>query len=409
MKEFIPDTATLANGLRIIRVPSATDVVYCGYAIDAGTRDEGPDEHGLAHFVEHMLFKGTVRRRAYHILNRMENVGGDLNAYTNKEETVVYSTFLKKDFARALELLTDIVFHSTFPEHEREKEVEVILEEIDSYRDTPSELIFDEFEDILFRHHPLGHDILGTPAQLRRFRSADGLRFTQRYYHPANAVLFVQGNVPMTRIVQMAERLTADLLPGTAVAGRQQPLPAPAEAVARHRRTHQAHVVMGCASYAAGDPRRMALHLLNNLLGGPGMNSRLNLALRERTGLVYSVESNVTTYTDTGVFTIYFGCDLADAERCMALTQQELDRLCQTPLTPRQLAAARKQLLGQTGVADDNFENSALAMARTFLHGRMPLTTAELTRRLEALTPKDLQEVAQDLFQQGNITSLRYC
>ena len=401
-------TVTLPNGLRIIHAPSPTTVAYCGYAINAGTRDELPHEAGLAHFVEHMLFKGTAKRRAWHILNRMENVGGDLNAFTNKEETVVYSAFLKKDFVRALELLTDIVFHSTFPQHEIDKERGVILEEIDCYRDNPAELIFDDFESTLFPNHSLGHNILGDARSLRRFTTQSGLSFTQRYYHPANAILFVYGNIPFSRIQMWAERFTADIPSGSANATRvAAPAYKPAH-VTLNRRTHQTHVMVGCAGYPAQDRRRTGLYLLNNMLGGPGMNSRLNLALREHTGLVYNVESNLAGYTDTGVFSIYFGCDARDAERCIELTHHELHRLCSAPLTTLQLAAAKKQLIGQVGVAADNFENTALGMAKTFLHHGSYDGPEALYRRIEALTANELWDIANELFREDNLTMLLY-
>lgn len=402
------NTATLPNGLRIIHIPSPTSVVYCGYAIDAGTRDEQPHEAGLAHFVEHMLFKGTVKRRAWHILNRMENVGGDLNAFTGKEETVVYSAFLKKDFTRALELLTDIVFHSTFPQHEIDKERGVILEEIDCYEDNPAELIFDDFEDILFRGHSLGHNILGTPQHIRRFTTASGRSFTERYYHPSNAVLFVYGNIPFSRIVRWAERFTADIPSGSANTGRTAPLPYVPRQVEQARHTHQTHVMMGCVGYPSGDRRRTGLYLLNNMIGGPGMNSRLNLALREHSGLVYNVESNLTSYTDTGVFNIYFGTDARDADRCIDLTLKELHRLREQPLTTLQLSAAKKQLIGQVGVASDNFESTALSMAKTILHYGKYEGPEALYRRIEALTAKELWDIANELFGQDNLTVLIY-
>ena len=402
------DTATLANGLRIIRHTSPTDVVYAGYAIDAGTRDEEPDEHGLAHFVEHMLFKGTVKRRPWHILNRMEHVGGDLNACTSKEETIIYTAALRKDFSRAIELLTDIVFHSTFPEREVPREVEVILDEIESYEDSPSELIFDDFEDVLYEKHPLGHNILGTPQRLRKFTGADAKAFTDRYYHPANAVLFVFGNISMDRIVRAAEALTSDLAPGMPNKGRTAPSPYVPKQVIRHRHTHQLHVLAGCATYPSGDERRTGLCLLNNLLGGPGMNSLLNVSLREHTGLVYNIESNLSNYTDTGIFNIYFGCDPADLDRCLTLMQHELDLLCDKPLTSLQLSAARKQLIGQMGVAADNFENNALAMAKSYLHYNLCESHATILQRINALTPDTLQQISLDLFPETNRTTLIY-
>lgn len=407
------ETATLSNGLRIIRHPSSTDVVYCGYAINAGTRDEERNEYGLAHFVEHILFKGTEKRRAWHILNRMENVGGDLNAFTTKEETVVYATCMKKDFARAIELLTDIVFHSVFPEREIRGEAQVILDEIESYRDTPTELIFDDFEDILFAGQSLGHNILGTPHQVQSFCSADAIRFTSRYYHPSNVVLFVYGNIPMPRIEQWAMRLTADLPSGQF--NRQSANPCVLSSVQnkpstiiRHRHTHQSHVLTGCKAYSMDDCHRLGLCLLSNMLGGPGMNSRLNVVLREHLGLVYNVECNLTSYTDTGVFNIYFGCDPSDVDRCLESTFAELHRLCDSSLTPRQIAAAKKQLIGQSSVAADNFENTALSMAKSFLHRDIYEDNSVLFRRLEAIEPADLLEIARDLFHPERFTTLIY-
>ncbi len=402
------NTATLPNGLRIIHTPSPTAVAYCGYAIDAGTRDESADEAGWAHFVEHMLFKGTKKRRAWHILNRMENVGGDLNAFTNKEETIVYSAFLKKDFARALELLTDIVFHSTFPQHEIDKERGVILEEIESYEDNPAELIFDDFETTLFGSHPLGHNILGDPHRLEAFDTVRGCDFLQRYYHPANAVLFVYGNIPFSRVVMWAERFTADIPAGIANRGRVKPVVCPPHKIELERNTHQAHVMIGCDAYPATDKRRTGLYLLNNILGGPGMNSRLNLALREQSGLVYNVESNLTSYTDTGVFNIYFGTATEDEDQCMELVHDELRLLCARPLSSLQLAAAKKQLIGQVGVASDNFENTALNMAKTFLHYNVCHSSETLFRRIEALTAQELWDISNELFVPSNLTTLIY-
>lgn len=402
------NTAVLPNGLRIIHAPSPTSVVYCGYAFDVGTRDELPGELGFAHFVEHMLFKGTTKRRAWHILNRMENVGGDLNAFTDKEETVVYSAFLKKDFVRALELLTDIVFRSTFPQHEIDKERGVILEEIESYEDNPAELIFDDFEDILFRNHALGHNILGTPRHIERFTTSRALQFVGRYYHPANAVLFVYGNVSLDRIVMWAERFTADIPQGCANSGRAVPSSCVGGRVEKRRGTHQNHVMIGCTGYPASDERRTGLYLLNNILGGPGMNSRLNMMLREHSGLVYTVESNITSYTDTGVFKIYFGADAHDVERCIDLAVGELRRFCDKPLSAYSLSAAKKQLIGQVGVASDNFENAAISMAKAYLHYGTCEGPEALFRRIESVTADDLWNIANDLFVPSNLTTLIY-
>ena len=399
---------TLPNGLRIIHQRTASKVAYCGFAVDAGTRDEREEEQGMAHFVEHLIFKGTVKRKAWHILNRMENVGGDLNAYTNKEETVIYSAFLTEHFGRAFELLTDIVFHSTFPQHEIDKETEVILDEIQSYEDNPSELIFDDFEDLIFRGHPLGRNILGNPQQLKQFRTAHAAAFTARYYHPSNMVFFVQGNGAFKQVLRWATKLLADI-PAVAVENRRTPPPL---YVPKHlniaKDTHQAHVMIGARGFDAYDDRRTALYLLNNLLGGPGMNSRLNVSLRERRGLVYNVESNLTSYTDTGTFCIYFGCDPDDVSRCIQLVYKELQRLRTAKLSASQLAAAKKQLIGQIGVASDNNENNALGMAKTFLHYNKFETADAVYQRINNLTADSLWQVANDLFAEDYLSLLIY-
>lgn len=399
---------TLSNGLRIIHEPSSSKVAYCGFAVDAGTRDEAENEQGMAHFVEHLIFKGTRKRKAWHILNRMENVGGDLNAYTNKEETVIYSAFLTEHFGRALELLADIVFHSTFPQNEIEKETEVIIDEIQSYEDTPSEWIFDDFEDMIFRNHPLGRNILGRPDLLKKFRSEDAMAFTSRFYQPSNMVFFVLGDFNFQKIVRQVEKLLVDL-PLVTVENQRTipPLYVPEQLVV-HKETHQAHVMIGSRGYNAYDDKRTALYLLNNILGGPGMNSRLNVSLRERRGLVYTVESNLTSYTDTGAFCIYFGTDPEDVDTCLKLTYKELKRMRDVKMTSSQLMAAKKQLIGQIGVASDNNENNALGMAKTFLHYNKYESSESVFRRIEALTAEGLLEVANEMFAEEYLSTLIY-
>ncbi len=399
---------TLSNGLRIIHEPSSSKVAYCGFAVDAGTRDEAENEQGMAHFVEHLIFKGTRKRKAWHILNRMENVGGDLNAYTNKEETVIYSAFLTEHFGRALELLADIVFHSTFPQNEIEKETEVIIDEIQSYEDTPSELIFDDFEDMIFRNHPLGRNILGRPDLLKKFRSEDAMAFTSRFYQPSNMVFFVLGDFNFQKIVRQVEKLLVDL-PLVTVENQRTipPLYVPEQLVV-HKETHQAHVMIGSRGYNAYDDKRTALYLLNNILGGPGMNSRLHVSLRERRGLVYTVESNLTSYTDTGAFCIYFGTDPEDVDTCLKLTYKELKRMRDVKMTSSQLMAAKKQLIGQIGVASDNNENNALGMAKTFLHYNKYESSESVFRRIEALTAEGLLEVANEMFAEEYLSTLIY-
>lgn len=406
------NTHTLPNGLRIIHAPSPTRVAYGGFAIKAGTRHEPLHRQGMAHFVEHMLFKGTTHRRAWHILNRMEHVGGDLNAYTNKEEMVVYAAFLCEHLERATELLSDIVFNSTFPQHEMDKEVEVIIDEIQSYEDSPQELIFDDFEEMLFPGHPLGRNILGKPEQLRTYCTADALDFTAQHYRPDNMVFFIKGNLDFKRVIRLVEKYAGKVQPTPESATREQvaiPLPPyKPKLITLDKETHQAHVLIGGRAYDAHNGKRTALYLLNNLLGGPGMNSRLNVALRERRGLVYTVESNLTAYTDTGVWCIYFGCDHKDVERCRELVTRELKTLCDKPLTAAQLAAAKKQLIGQIGVACDNFENRALDMGKAFLHYGQYEKQESLFNRIESLTPLLLQEVANEMFAEESLSTLIY-
>lgn len=402
-------THTLGNGLRIIHCPSPTDVVYCGYAINAGTRDEQANEQGMAHFVEHLLFKGTSHRRAWHILNRMENVGGDLNAFTNKEETIVYSTFLKEHFMRAAELLTDIVFYSTFPMNQIEKEVEVIIDEIQSYEDSPAELIFDDFEELIFPNHPLGRNILGKPEILRKLNSDDALRFTREKYRTGNMVFFIMGNIEFKKVVKTIEKLTNEVPvhPEGNIKRLIPPVYTP-QNITINRDTHQSHVMIGTRAYDAHDKRRTGLYLLNNILGGPGMNSRLNIALREKNALVYNVESNLTSYTDTGVFSIYFGCDPEDKERCIELTRKELKKLRDNLMKESQLYAAKKQIIGQLGVASDNFENCALDMGKCFLHYDRYEEKEEVYRRIESIKPSEIIEIANDIFCENNLSTLIY-
>lgn len=402
-------THILNNGLRIIHSPSPTDVVYCGYAIDAGTRDEADDEQGIAHFVEHLIFKGTTHRKAWHILNRMENVGGDLNAYTNKEETVVYSAFLKEHFTRAAELLTDIVFFSTFPMQEIEKEVEVIIDEIQSYEDSPAELIFDDFEELIFPNHPLGRNILGKPELLRTFGSKEALNFVRRRYSTDNMVFFVQGDVDFKKIVRTLEKLTSDIPVFNSERNiRTSPLAYIPQYLVKEKDTHQSHVMIGARGYDAHCHKRTGLYLLNNIIGGPGMNSKLNIALREKNALVYNVESNLTSYTDTGTFCIYFGCDREDTERCINLVHKELKKLRDKSLTSAQLNAAKKQIIGQIGVASDNFENNALDMGKCFLHYNRYEEKNEVFRRIESITASELLEIANESFAEDYLSTLIY-
>ena len=397
------NTHTLRCGLRIIHQPVASPVVYCGYAINAGSRDEEADSHGLAHFCEHMTFKGTERRRSWHILNTLERVGGDLNAFTNKEDTVYYAAILAEHLPRAVDLLTDIVFHSQYPQTEIDKEATVICEEIESYNDTPAELIYDEFDNVLFEGHPLGHHILGTMERVRSFTTADAQRFTHEHYRADNMVFFISGNISFDRLVRLLERATSDLpdaqpaLPGeTPMTTTLQPFLARTLRV--ERSTHQAHVLLGTRGYSVHHPLRMPLYLLNNMMGGPGMNSRLNIALRERRGLVYAVESSMVNYSDTGVWSTYFGCDPHDIDRCLRAVRVEQDRLRDRLLTPAQLTAAKRQLKGQIGVACDQRESFTLGFGKSFLHYGWESDPDKLYARIDAITAEQVQQTANEVF-----------
>ena len=426
------NTYTLDNGLRIIHLPSDSKVVYCGYQINAGTRNEEPGEEGLAHFCEHVTFKGTERRKAWHILNCLESVGGDLNAYTNKEGTVYYSAILKEHIARAVDLLTDIVFHSVYPQAEIDKEVEVICDEIESYNDSPAELIYDEFENIIFKGSPLGHNILGTAEQVRSFKTEDALRFTRKLYRPNNAIFFAYGDIDFKKLVRLlkksflSEERRVKSEETTFGDRRESQFNSPeaqaqfniqhstfntqhsfeGQTIVMQKNTHQAHVMIGTRAYDVNDSRRMALYLLNNMLGGPGMNAKLNLALREHNGLVYTVESTMVAYGDTGIWSIYFGCDEHDVKRCLRLVRKELDKFMQKPLSEAQLKAAKKQIKGQVGVACDNRENFALDFGKSFLHYGWEKNVDRLYEQVDEITAEQIQAVAQELFDKDRLTTL---
>ena len=436
------NTHTLSNGLRIIQLPSASPVVYCGYAVAAGTRDEQPGREGMAHFCEHITFKGTERRSSMKILGYLESVGGDLNAFTNKEETVYHAAVLRDNIDRAVDLLTDIVFHSTYPQAEIDKEVEVIVDEIESYNDSPAELIYDEFENILFKGSSLGHNILGTAEQVRSFTTEDALRFTRKLYRPDNAIFFAYGDIDFKKLVKLVGRALADddsgklaeedchadFSGGTGFAGDENSItteksvssvksvgpknyPSVGEEIAgqtivMQKNTHQAHVMIGTRAYDVNDDRRMPLYLLNNILGGPGMNAKLNLALREHNGLVYTVESTMVAYGDTGTWSIYFGCDEHDIKRCLRLVRKELDRMMEKPLSDSQLKAAKKQIKGQIGVACDNRENFALDFGKSFLHYGWEKNVDCLYEQVEAITSQQIQDVARELFDKDRLITL---
>ncbi|NDV94974.1 insulinase family protein [Dysgonomonas sp. 521] len=401
-------THTLANGLRIVHKPIESNVSYCGFVVNAGTRDELPGEYGMAHFVEHMLFKGTRKRRSFHIINRMENVGGELNAYTNKEETVVYSVFLEQHFSRAIELLADITFHSNFPQQEIDKEVEVIIDEIHSYEDSPSELIFDEFENLVFDKSGIGHNILGEEDFLVKFNTQMAQSFVDKFYVPSNVVFFSVGNTAFKKVVYYAEKYLSGLSSSVYQADRVSPVDILPVKKTKNRDTSQAHVLLGGRSYSLHNRDRRALNLLNNILGGPGMNSRLNISLREKRGYVYNVDSSVTAYTDTGVTSVYFGCDKKNVQKCMDLVYKELDKIKKNKLTATQLHAAKRQLMGQIGVMRDNHENLALSLGKNFMHHNHFNTLEETFERIDSITAEQILAVANEIFDEKKLFTLIY-
>ena len=393
--------------MRIIHMPAAgQQVVYCGYAIAAGTRHELPEEEGLAHFVEHTTFKGTTKRSAFQILNELERVGGDLNAFTTKEHTIYHAAVLHEHVGKAISLLSDIVFNSTYPEAEIETEKEVICDEIESYNDSPAELIFDEFENLLFDGSPLGHSILGNSQRVRSFTSADAQRFVRRHYRPDNTIFFAYGDVEFERLVKsLTSSIQSIEFPDTFVS-RPEGNPIFNTQHVAPKKHHQAHVMIGTKTFAADDERRITLFLLNNILGGPGMNARLNLSLRERRGLVYTVESNMTTYSDTGLWAVYFGCDHHDVKQCQRLVQKELNRMMDHPLSERQLVAAKRQLKGQMAIASDNHEQLALDVARTFLHEHREHHISQLFQQIDAVSATQIQQLALQLFKPESLKTL---
>jgi predicted Zn-dependent peptidase len=407
--DMIHQTYTLPNGIRLVHKPDDSPVAYCGIAINTGTRDEEDYEQGMAHFVEHMLFKGTQKRKAWHILNRLESVGGEINAYTTKEETFIYSTILKEDFERAMELTADIVFHSSFPQNEMEKEIDIILDEINSYKDNPSELIFDDFEDFLFADYPIGRNILGKAELLQKYTPDDIRKFVSNNYKTTEMVFFSLGNVPFEKIIRWAEKYLGTTPYSSRDKKREIPLMYTPKQINTKKDTHQAHYMIGNRAYNLQEEKeRLGLYLLNNILGGPGMNSILNLALRERNGLVYNVESNFTSYSDTGLWNIYFGCDQKNLKRCEKLVQQELIKIRENKISENQLSKFKKQIIGQIAISAENKESLVLSMGKSYLHYNRFDSIEEVNEQINQITTSELQEIANEIFDDKKLTTLIY-
>ncbi|MBQ7689965.1 MAG: insulinase family protein [Muribaculaceae bacterium] len=387
--------ATLGNGLRVVHVPRDGAVAWCGLAIGAGSRDDPAGRHGLAHFVEHTIFKGTTHRRSWHILNRMERVGGELNAYTTKEETMLYTIFPDTHLARAAELLGDLVQHSVFPHDELTRELDVVLEEAAGYRDTPADAAYDDLEDIVFAGSPLGHNVLGVEQDLRALTRDDCLQYVENLYTPHNMVFFYLGPASPGRVARLAERHLGGLRRDTRRPPRQAPTVLPPEHRQVELNCHQTHTVMGARIPGMHDPGRYALALLNNLLGGPGMNSLLNVQLRERRGYVYTVESNAVLLTDCGLLEIYLGCDAADLRSSLRVVDHITRDLAASPLTERRLEAAKRQYCGQLLVAADSAEFTAFNAAKGVLYHGTPPDMGRTVETVMAVTAEQLRQAAE--------------
>ena len=396
MAEF--HTYTLPNGIRGIHRQVRGNVAHCALVIGAGSRDELPGEFGLAHFAEHAFFKGTQRRKAYQVNCRLENLGGELNAFTTKEDTTIHATVLRSDFAKAAELIADVAFRSTFPEHELEREREVICDEINTYKDSPADLIYDTFEDMLFSGSELGHNILGRKQSVMRFDGESIRAFIGRTHTTDRMVFSSIGNMSPKAAEETARRYFAEKPASHAGSGRTVPcVNEPFDkSVVKH--THQTHCIDGFRACGFGDDRRLALSLLVNILGGPSANSRLNLTVREKYGLSYNIEANYTPYVDCGIVAVYFSSDHANAGRCNELVEAEIEHLCNVPLTARHLSMAKKQFIAQLAISMESNEGYMLGAGKSFLVHDKVDTMEEVYRKVNAVTAEELMRTASEIF-----------
>lgn len=409
----------LPNGIRIVHRPTQSPVVYAGLMAGVGTRHERPEENGMAHYIEHCVFKGTEHYTARQIINKIEGIGGEINAYTTKEETTFYAAALKQHFRTTLHLLADMILHPTFPKRETDKELTVILDEIESYNDSPSELIYDDFENLLFHGSSLALPILGTKKTLRRISTSpeQPLQWMANHYSPERMVLFVTGDISPKQMVAHAERELGHFtqmqpIDNQTVQSHNMIHGGDADSAPQYisyrRHTHQTHLMFGARAYEIGNEKQLAMYLLNNILGGGSMSSRLNLSLREQRGLVYTVESQYTPLSDTGYWNVYMACEPLHKDACMELAMNELQRLRDTRLTSAQFQRAIRQLEGQMAISAENQENNALAMGKQMLYHNVAPTWQETFQRICELTPADLQEVAQEVYENSNIHVLQY-
>ncbi len=401
-------TAILPNGLKIIHQHVANRVAYCGLIIGAGSRDERSDEQGVAHFIEHVIFKGTEKRRACHIMTRMEDVGGELNAYTTKEDTCLYATFLAKDYGRALELLSDLLINSIFPEREIEKEKDVVIDEINSYKDSPCEAIVDDFEGMLFKGYPIGRNILGTEESVRNLTREQIMDFVHRNYKPQRIVVSSVGDIDFGKLLRLVERYFGGMSGDSDTLKREAPLKYTPETLTLDKETYQNHCMIGNRAYDHSSDDRLAFSMLVEMLGGTGLNSRLNMNVREKYGLVYDIEANYTPYSDTGMFGIYFGCDEEDTETCLRLCRKEMEYFCEKPLSSGRLKRVQNQIIGQLEVSSENYENQMLSLGKSFLIYDRVDELDDICKRIAEVTAEDLRRIACEIFDPEKLSTLIY-
>jgi predicted Zn-dependent peptidase len=399
---------TLENGIRLVhhRIPGM--VAHCGIIINTGSRDETEKEHGIAHFIEHMLFKGTVRRKAYHILSRLEDVGGELNAYTTKEETAIHASFLKDDYERTIEIISDITFNSVFPQKEIEKEKDVVIEEINSYLDNPSELIFDDFEELIFSGQPIGRNILGTPESVKSYSRETITGFIRNNYDTHEMVFCSVGNISDEKILKLFKSYFSDIVTfKNEVRELKSWIYNPAS-LTKKKDTFQNHCIIGNLAYDLKDEKRMGMFLLNNILGGQGLNSRLNLSLREKNGLAYNVESSYNPYCDTGIFSIYFGTDAQYLNKSISIAMAELNKLRTTRLGTIQLSKAKNQIKGYLARGYENHESLMLSLGKSLLVFNKIDTIEDICKKIDSVTASELLETANDIFEPSRLSTLIY-
>ena len=398
----------LANGIRLIHTRVPNLVAHMGLIMGTGSRDELELEHGMAHFFEHMVFKGTRKRKAYHILSRLEDVGGEINAYTTKEETCVYASFMKEDYARAMELLQDILFHSAFNEKEIGREKEVIIDEINSYFDSPGELIFDDFEEQLYTGQSIGRNILGSPKSLAGFKQEDLLRFVSNNYHSDEMVICSVGNISFPRLKKGIEKYFSQVPFKSRNQQRQGIQPYDPTSITLQKDTYQAHCIIGNLAYDLNDERRIGLHLLNNIIGGPGLNTRLNLSLREKNGYSYHTESHYSPYSDTGVLSVYFSSDKSKLEQSNKVVIREFSKLREKKLGTLQLSRAKRQLMGQIAISAENHETLMLSMAKSYLVYNKFDDLNEIGKKIDRITAEEILEIANEVLDNAKLSSLTF-